>query len=281
MKNIHIIPTDKPSRLGNVHGKLSFFKDRKWDNTENWRCKNIYITSDEEIKDRDWYLTFTNNEVMGQPRKCEDTNWNFSHCKKIILSTDQDLIADGVQAIDDKFLEWFVKNPSCEWVEVIYDKDAFPYGVETAKGYGWYQIIIPQEEPKDVVLGYKTSLCAQMLDKIGLEEPKQETLEEAAENYVRNESDASLKLISKYSFKDGAKWQAEKDKQIINSLNNTLNKIGQKHIDNLFKDKPERMYSEEDMKSFGEFCADYDYRCFGKHTQEEMLKIWFEKFKKK
>jgi hypothetical protein len=43
----------------------------------------------------------------------------------------------------------------------------------------------------------------------------------------------------------------------------------------------ERMYSEEDMKSFGEFCADYDYRCFGKHTQEEMLKIWFEQFKKK
>jgi hypothetical protein len=44
---------------------------------------------------------------------------------------------------------------------------------------------------------------------------------------------------------------------------------------------PEEMYSEEDMKSFGEFCADYDYRCFGKHTQEEMLKIWFEQFKKK
>lgn len=31
-------------------------------------------------------------------------------------------------------------------------------------------------EPKDVVLGYKTSLEAQMLDKIGLEEPKQERM---------------------------------------------------------------------------------------------------------
>ena len=28
-------------------------------------------------------------------------------CKKIILTTDTDLIADGVQAIDDNFLEWF------------------------------------------------------------------------------------------------------------------------------------------------------------------------------
>ncbi len=51
MKNIHLLPTDKPSRLGQVHEKLSFFKDRTWDNTENWRCKNIYITNDEEIKE--------------------------------------------------------------------------------------------------------------------------------------------------------------------------------------------------------------------------------------
>ena len=37
-----------------------------------------------------------------------------------------------------------------------------------------------------------------------------ETLEEAAENYARNETDATLKLISKYSFQDGAKWQQER-----------------------------------------------------------------------
>jgi hypothetical protein len=41
-----------------------------------------------------------------------------SNYKKIILTTDQDLIKDGVQAIDDEFLEWFVKNPSCEEVEI-------------------------------------------------------------------------------------------------------------------------------------------------------------------
>ena len=35
----------------------------------------------------------------------------------IILTTDQDLIADGIQSIDDEFLEWFVKNPSCEYVD--------------------------------------------------------------------------------------------------------------------------------------------------------------------
>jgi hypothetical protein len=30
--------------------------------------------------------------------------------QKIILTTDLDLIKDGVQSIDNEFLEWFVKN---------------------------------------------------------------------------------------------------------------------------------------------------------------------------
>ena len=38
--------------------------------------------------------------------------------KEILLSTDTELQKNGIQAIDDEFLEWFVKNPSCEWVEV-------------------------------------------------------------------------------------------------------------------------------------------------------------------
>jgi flavorubredoxin len=44
--------------------------------------------------------------------------WSKKYCK-IILTTDGDLIKDGVQSIDDEFLEWFVENPSCEEVEVI------------------------------------------------------------------------------------------------------------------------------------------------------------------
>lgn len=48
--------------------------------TENY----LLVVSDEEIKVGDWYLTFVNEEVVGGPRKCEDVNWSFSHCKKII-----------------------------------------------------------------------------------------------------------------------------------------------------------------------------------------------------
>lgn len=250
MKNIHILPTDKP-------------------------IQNIYITSDEEIKEGDWYLVIggIGLEVNTCHKSNGDTpinNW----LKKIILTTDPKLIKDGVQAIDDEFLEWFVKNPSCEEIEVDYDliitqdkpliqhQGSKPIVVPHRIGY---KIIIPKEEPKQIkcYCGH-TITC----DCSPQEEPKQEThickwckaetwqsddecyakqetLEEAAENYVRNESDATLKLISKYSFKDGAKWNQE------------------------------RMYSEEDMKQA------YLDGCEIKLTNIYHLEKWFEQFKKK
>jgi hypothetical protein len=53
------------------------------------------------------------------------------------------LIKDGVQSIDDEFLEWFVKNPSCEFVEV--DKN---WNYPLDKSWEYKLRIIPKEEPK-------------------------------------------------------------------------------------------------------------------------------------
>jgi hypothetical protein len=179
-----------------------------------------------------------------QFKEIDNLNRAWKDYKKIILTTDQDLIANGVQSIDDEFLEWFVNNPNCEWVEVIYDKDAFPYGVETAKGYGWYKLPIPQEEPKiDSIFNEANVRFSETLDKLsdnslkqettfeedeiidisdhdGIgnavdnlnNEPPQETLEEPAENYAEtyfNKDETSMRT-SILSFKDGAKWQAER-----------------------------------------------------------------------
>jgi hypothetical protein len=97
-----------------------------------FKPQNIYITSDEEIKEGDWFhLDMSDNDrpdeihQMGTNKRSKTGGINFSEpnswtrsCKKIILTTDQDLIKNGVQAIDDEFLKWFVKNPSCEEVEV-------------------------------------------------------------------------------------------------------------------------------------------------------------------
>jgi hypothetical protein len=69
--------------------------------------------------------------------------------KKIILTTDQDLIKDGVQAIDDEFLEWFIKNPKCEEVKV--EVDLSKHNGQFQTKYGW-KIIIPQEKAKQETL---------------------------------------------------------------------------------------------------------------------------------
>jgi len=282
MKNLHLIPTDKPSRLhyftANKAGYY-LYPNNELIVPRNPNCinQNIYITSDEEIKEGDWFYNTLYNFIA---RTGDITAYDF----KIILTTNKLLIKDGVQAIDEEFLQWFVKNSNCEKVEVETDRvfrfDEF-HGREF---FNRHKIIIPKEEPKDIILGYKTSLDAQMLnsqyvdfsnpnaDKIssasttsfkqethickhcGVETTqsddecyaKPETLEEAAKNYVRNESDDTLKLISKYSFKDGAKWQME------------------------------RMYSEEELQLIlSKLLFDI------KHKKAENSVKWFEQFKKK
>jgi hypothetical protein len=157
--------------------KVSFFKNQ-----------NIYITSDEDIMIGDFYIA-----GVGIIYQClssielEDLSIN-SYCKKIILTTDVDLIKDEVQAIDEEFLQWFVKNPSCERVEV--EVDLSKHNGQFQTKYGW-KIIIPQEKAK------------------------QETIEEAAEKYALLEdagegNDNNIRMYS-YDFIAGAKSDAARD----------------------------------------------------------------------
>ena len=115
MKNIHLIPTDKPTGIFELNNGLHFSITNKV-RYGVYKGYHIYITDDEKIKVGDWTIATdggwkdTITKITGTP--ITDV-W-----KKIILTTDPDLIKDGVQAIDDEFLEWFVKNPSCEEVEI-------------------------------------------------------------------------------------------------------------------------------------------------------------------
>jgi hypothetical protein len=156
MKNIHLIPTDKPSRLGyltkkgkEVYKDLRLF-DKPMPNILDSENQHIYITSDEEIKDGDWMIRGNEQPTLVTP----NFFWDFGvRYYKIILTTDQDLIEDGVQAIDDEFLEWFVNNPSCEFIQTkrLEDGQYFDYLEDNSviEGiYENYKIIIPQEEFK-------------------------------------------------------------------------------------------------------------------------------------
>jgi len=160
MKNIHLIPTDKPSRLGyltkkgkEVYKDLRLF-DKPMPNILDSENQHIYITSNENIKEGDWYYFIKRVlKFKSFPQDGDRVPKNSDGSFKIILTTDPDLIEDSVQAIDDEFLEWFVNNPSCEFIQTerLEDGQYFDYLEDNSviEGiYENYKIIIPQEEFK-------------------------------------------------------------------------------------------------------------------------------------
>jgi hypothetical protein len=175
MKNIHVLPTEQPSRIYLIksNNKLGITSNNP-EFTENFgsgtQNQNLFITSDEEIKEGDFFYS-----VRGVIEKAIINYPKGEHFGKLILTTDQNLIKDSVQAIDDEFLEWFVKNPSCEWVW-IQEKQHFEADKSKRKNplngvYYSYKIIIPKEEPKQL-----TDLeIAIKLEEIKREEPKQQS----------------------------------------------------------------------------------------------------------
>ena len=187
MKNIHILQTKEPTRIFETNTGLQFSIIDKV-RVGEYKGFHIYLTSDEEIKEGDWFYDNHFEQICMFDVDFKRNPNDYEDCKLIIITTDPTLIADGVQAINDEFVEWFVKNPSCEWVDVKYKywKEINDIGKYT------YKIIIPKEEPK------------------------KETLEEAAECKSHH---------SEEDFIRGAKWQAE------------------------------RMYSEADMIEFSEWVS--------------------------
>ena len=263
-KNIWLLPTKKMSRLYLRNGVL------KMDNSGfnlQLSYQNIYITSDDEIKEGDWVF----NPYTEYPYKADyKVVENFKqtkdfHVKKIILTTDQDLIKAGVQAIDDEFLEWFVKNPSCEKVEVKKRYSDF-----TVDPFVGYKIIIPKEDPfEKSKLALRSYLLAnnekvtndlqEMREKSGID--RDETLEEAVKNKLRKE------------FENLIRNKTNSNVEFLLESNNT-NYIS--WLEN--KWQKERMYSEEEVMNIIDSFIDnlQDYTPTFNSRQE-----WFEQFKKK
>jgi hypothetical protein len=292
MKNIHVLPTNKPSRL---HLKSDGFYLTKEENSfiPYSYPQNIYITSDEEIKEGDWFTSvprgtihkctgiFENNLIDNTWENREKVEITKADCKKIILTTDQDLIKDGVQSIDDDFLEWFVKNPSCESVDVNDWIDtngniAFGGNIRYQISCSTYkEITIPQEESKQEYKyigecnGNNDNGC--FLDspaydcgcftRVVKEKPKQETLEEAIKQELENHFFSNISEIkqAEYFINFGALWQQEQDK---------------------------KMYSEGEVEIIIQklmndvHCGDL---CYGDNVIDFKMspRQWFEQFKKK
>jgi len=258
MKNIYLKPTNKPS---NLYKTDKLYKYAKGVVREPLNCINqhLYITDDKDIKLGDLFgddkiHIFACNDEFGE-------SW-----RKVILSTDPDLISDGIQAIDDEFLGWFVNNSDCEFVEV---EKGFADGTAYGHNFLDYKIIFPKEESEQSVkqmedrikginvdTGYRFKeepnlikcYCGHTItcDCSPLEPTQETELEEAArEYYKRGQLGFEKPADTERAFLRGAKWQAE------------------------------RMYSEEDLHSAfeaGMMFIGEDKGSFGE---------WFEQFKKK
>jgi hypothetical protein len=241
MKNMHILPTDKPTMLfkddfGNLIYSINMDQEQN-----HFEPQHIYITSDEEIKDAKWIIhngkiheVTKNKGLYISVKEVSHIDIRANLCKKIILTTDPDLIKDGVQAIDDEFLEWFVKNPSCEEVEVKREKIRVDENFNDISHWNRFvhKIIIPKEETK------------------------QETLEEASKDYIENTMKFSFNSLDTKTQANrmlkcaefGAKWQKE------------------------------RMYSEEEVFNL---CREFAIFVQRNGPSYKKQQEWFEQFKKK
>jgi hypothetical protein len=151
MKNIHILPTDETSRLFKDAFSKYFISINIDQEQNHFKPQHLYITNDEEIKENDYVIVSCSEVNIEEVRIVtgyyneqflfdDKSQIHMDYCKKIILTTNEDLIKYRVQAIDDEFLEWFVKNPSCEEVEVE--------SLNIGDGKLGYVICKPKEEPE-------------------------------------------------------------------------------------------------------------------------------------
>lgn len=137
MKNLHLLPTENYKqdyttqsgevlevvRLGQLiknseTDELLINKNSHWSascDTDVLIPHHVYITNEEEIKVGDWFLDRVSHTIHNAILAAG----TFNTRKKIILTTDQNLINEGVKPINDDFLEWFVNNPSCDEVDVL------------------------------------------------------------------------------------------------------------------------------------------------------------------
>jgi hypothetical protein len=153
MKNLHLIPTEKTSRLFKWdNGSLELLLDNnKYHGKGNYQ--HVYITGDEKLKEGDYNVPSDFSKVSDISKTSKEdlqvVNEKSNGYRKITLTTDADLIADGVQEINDEFLQWLEKNPTCEEVEVR-KTDLF-YEIGNPK---IYKISVPQEKFKQLFTDY-------------------------------------------------------------------------------------------------------------------------------
>ena len=160
MRNIFLIPTEQESWICLKDGKLVNANDggcMLGYDPPRWLTQHLYITLSEKINVGDWFYVLGYTE--GCIQKCFEAdektiNGMFSEdhygnrvfreqAVKVILTTDPNLIENGIQEVPNYFLEWLCNNQTFEYVEV--DKLKRTIGFDSLdETYFDYVIKIPE-----------------------------------------------------------------------------------------------------------------------------------------
>jgi hypothetical protein len=234
---------------------------------------HVYITSEEEIENGNCWVT--NGKEVFKPLDHYSLEYANRYWEKIILTTDTELINDGVQAIDNEFLQWYIKHPDCEEVEVeevkckgqcwkFIESDYEDTCLSGCELKGEYKIIIPSSDMKNPK-----------------EEPAQETLEKVEEIYLSHKNNdflyghsEELQLAYKAGIIDGINWQQEQDSKELAMWKLAVERQEArcKALNGVISDLQERSYSEEEVETLLLDCR----------TENPIdVSKWFEEFKKK
>ena len=277
----------------------------------------LYIISDNEnINENDYIITKDDRLVQVSYLLSKD----LEGASKVILTTNNLLIKDGVQSIDDDFLEWFVKNPSCEFVMTIPDviglRDVFQ-----PTGKDLYKIIIPKEEStfytkKCKCMMFEPNCYTGMCKNCGgilKEETKPKTMLESLQEYFKNtpkekvledwnefqhldEEGITVKeflenqkqeTLEEAAEKYSENWEETTGLDYENTVPSEVNKLDFINGAKWQQEQNKNLYSEEDMIEFADFY--YQYKELIKLnnwetievSKEDVFKKWFEQFKKK
>lgn len=299
-RNLWVIQLNKPSRLWSNSLKRKYELEIEPIINPN-ATVHIYITCDEDIKIGDWIFYTSAIGVCKTTVSSKGLEQEGIPAKKIILTTDQDLIANGVQKVPEDFLLWFVKNPNCEYIETEYFCKSC--GITSNEPFGKCHE------------SHKHCSCEIRLVtdnyKLPQEEPKQETLQDkiyqaiglsANKEGIINQALATIKVMgilkNHMSNKETIEETAENlypiiIKPILDTYDDGVsNKIGEEDINEDrrmsfiegAKWQAERMYSEKDLMEA--FDAGYDLNTWEQlkipNDERDYLdfKEWLDQFKK-
>lgn len=152
MKNIFILPTNKPSNL--------YLEDNilKIDNEVYGHGNQfIYITDTEKFKKDEWItdgieVIKASSKVVEAQGLVTRRGWN-----KIVLTNDTSLIEDGVQTVDNLFLSFYAENP-VDYVELSSERINGSFCDVTDTYRYKYDIVFPQKEEYSRLLSEFESL---------------------------------------------------------------------------------------------------------------------------